>query len=137
MTKSILFPVDLAHTDQLDTALAALQAVATPDDAKVTLVGVTLSAPTEVAHNPSEFGEKLTAYGSVVADRIGRPVATHTLVDVDVSADLGRVLIKAAEDLGADLIVMASHVPGLMEHIISSNAGYVASHAKCSVYVVR
>lgn len=54
-----------------------------------------------------------------------------------MAADLGNVLIKAAEDLGVELIVMTSHVPGFIEHIFASNAGYVASHAKCSVYVVR
>lgn len=59
------------------------------------------------------------------------------MIDNDVAVDLGNVLIKAAEDMGVDLIVMASHIPGLLEHIFASNAGYVASHAKCSVYVVR
>jgi hypothetical protein len=32
---------------------------------------------------------------------------------------------------------MASHVPGLPEHIFASNAGAVASHAGMSVFVVR
>jgi nucleotide-binding universal stress UspA family protein len=32
---------------------------------------------------------------------------------------------------------MTSHVPGVIEHVFSSNAGYVASHAKCSVVVLR
>ncbi|MDA5095226.1 universal stress protein [Aliiroseovarius sp. KMU-50] len=137
MTKSVLVPVDLAHTDALEAAISAVRVVAAPERAKVTLVGVTGSVPSAAAHNPTEFSEKLAAYGSEVAARIGLPVDTQTLVDVDVEADLGRVLIKAAEDLGADLIVMASHVPGFIEHIIASNAGYVASHAKCSVYVVR
>jgi len=43
----------------------------------------------------------------------------------------------AAKEAGCDLVVMASHVPGFREHILSSNAGYVASHAPISVFVVR
>ena len=38
---------------------------------------------------------------------------------------------------GADLVVMQSHVPGLMDYIWPSNGGKVAGHAKCSVLVVR
>ena len=39
--------------------------------------------------------------------------------------------------VGADLVIMASHVPGMLEHIFSSHGGYIAQHAKVSVFVVR
>ena len=39
--------------------------------------------------------------------------------------------------LRIDLIVMASHVPGVAEYVFASNAGYLASHADLSVLVVR
>jgi len=137
MVNSIMVPVDLAHKDALDAAVSAAGHLAKPDQAKITLVGVTGSATTEAAHNPKEFREKLAAYAKEVSERLGCPVETRSLVDNDVAVDLGDVLIRASEDVGADLIVMASHVPGFIEHIFASNAGYVASHAKCSVYVVR
>ncbi len=137
MVQSIMVPVDLAHKEQLAAAVAIAVQLAKADLAKLTLAGVTSSAPSEAAHNPAEYAEKLAAYAAEISDRAGIPVAAKPLVDVDVAADLGGLLIKAAGDMGADLIVMASHVPGFMEHIFASNAGYVASHAKCSVYVVR
>ena len=137
MLKSIMLPVDLAHEDMLNKSLDAAVSLAKLNKANLTLVGVTSSAPTDVAHNPEEFGDKLKAFGNQVAERGNVSVKTLSLVDVDVTADLGSVLIKAAEDMGADLIVMASHIPSFMEHIFASNAGYVANHAKCSVYVVR
>ena len=55
----------------------------------------------------------------------------------DPAADLDHRLIAAGREIGADLIVMASHLPGLPEHLFASNAGAVASHAKVSVFVVR
>lgn len=137
MVKSILVPIELAHTNALETAVMTAGNLAKLDNASLTLIGVTGSAPNDAAKNPHDFEEKLSAYATDVSSRLGIPVATRTLIDNDVSADLGNVLVKVAEDMGVDLIVMASHVPGFIEHIFSSNAGYVASHAKCSVYVVR
>ena len=137
MVASIMVPVDLAHKDALQSAVTEAGQIAKSSGARLTLVGVTGSAVTEVAHNPKEYEQKLTEYAEEVAKTTGLPVASQSLVDNDVAVDLGDVLIKASEDTGADLIVMASHVPGAMEHIFASNAGYVASHAKCSVYVVR
>jgi len=132
-----MVPVDLAHKDDLEKAISEACHVAKRNSATLHVVGVASSAPTEVAGTPEEYDQKLKAYAEEVSGKAGCPVESHSLVDVDVTADLDRVLLETSENLNADLIVMASHVPGFMEHIIASNAGYVASHAKCSVYVVR
>ena len=55
----------------------------------------------------------------------------------DMAIDLDDVLMRTANEVGADLVVMASHVPGLAEYVFASRAGYLASHAKMSVLVVR
>ena len=39
--------------------------------------------------------------------------------------------------LGADLVVMATHVPNLTDYIWASHGGHLASHAKASVFLVR
>ena len=137
MTKSIMVPVDLAHKQALQKSIDIAGNLAKADKASLTLVGLTDSPPSEVAHNPKEYDEKLQEFAAEVSRNIGHPVSAQSIVDVDVPADLGVVLIKAAENMGADLIVMASHEPGILEYFLSSNAGYVASHAQCSVYVVR
>ncbi|MGL4415628.1 universal stress protein [Roseinatronobacter monicus] len=46
-------------------------------------------------------------------------------------------IIQAAEDSGADLIMIASHKPGLRDYFIGSTAARVIRHAKCSVLVER
>ncbi len=48
-----------------------------------------------------------------------------------------REILRAAAEIGADLIVMASHRPELADYLLGSNATYVVQHAKCSVLVVR
>ncbi len=137
MIEFIMVPVGLAHRDALDAAVMEAGNLAKANHAKLIFVGVTGSAPSEAAHNPKEYEQKLLAYAGEVAERIGVSIDARSLVDVDVVADLGKVLVKLANDMEVDLIVMASHVPGFIDHIFSSNAGYVASHAKCSVYVAR
>ncbi len=66
-------------------------------------------------HVPPEFrGETLVPHG-VIYDEI----------------------IQAADRLGADLIVMASHRPSLKDYLLGPNAARVARHARTSVHIVR
>lgn len=52
----------------------------------------------------------------------------------------GRVydqIITAANKLGVDAIVMASHTPELSDYLLGPNSARVVRHAKQSVFVVR
>ena len=137
MFKTLMIPVDLAHTDHLARALAVAADLAGHYGAEVHLVGVTLTAPTAVAKSPEDYARKLDAFASQKSAELGVEIAAHSEISHDPSIDLDDVLEKTAEKIGADLIVMASHVPGFAERIFASNAGYLASHAKMSVLVVR
>lgn len=46
-------------------------------------------------------------------------------------------ILDAAEEHGADLIMLASHRPDLRDYFIGSTAARVVRHAQCSVLVVR
>jgi nucleotide-binding universal stress UspA family protein len=137
MYTKIMVPVDLAHVDKLDKALTTATDLARHYRIPVCYVGVTAEAPTSVAHTPKEYGDKLAAFGASQAEQHGLEVTTKAYPSHDPSIDLDRTLIDAAKENGADLIVMASHVPGLTDHIFHSNAGTVASYSKVSVFVVR
>ena len=137
MFRNIMVPVDLVHKEQLAKALDTATALAKSHGAELTLVSVTGSGLSEVARNEEEFASKLTAFASNLSDKSGIQIGTRAVHDNDVAADLGDVLIEIAATCGHDLIVMASHKPGLIEYIFASHAGYVASHAKCSVFVIR
>ncbi|MEM9784456.1 MAG: universal stress protein [Pseudomonadota bacterium] len=137
MFTKIMVPVDLGHVDRTEKALSVAADLAKNYGAQATVVGVTQSSPTDVAPTPAAFGEKLSAFAAAKSETLGVPLAAHSEVSHDISVDLDAVLQRAAEGLGADLIVMASHVPGFAEHIFASNAGYLASHTTISVFVVR
>ena len=137
MYKKIMVPVDLAHVERLEKAITTATDLAKHYGATICFVGVTAETPTEVAHTPREFGEKLKAFGAKESERHGLAVDTAAYPSHDPAVDLDKTLLAAAKENGADLIVMASHVPGLREHIFASNAGTVASHAGVSVFVIR
>ena len=46
-------------------------------------------------------------------------------------------ILEAAEDSNAELIMIASHKPGLSDFFIGSTAARVVRHAQCSVLIVR
>ena len=137
MYSKIMVPVDLAHIDRLDKAITTATDLARHYTVPLCFVGVTAETPTEVAHSPKEFERKLGEFAAEQSAAHGIAIDTAAYPSHDPAVDLDRTLISAASQVGADLIVMASHLPGLPEHIFASHAGAVASHAEISVFVVR
>lgn len=137
MYKKILVPVDLAHIERLDKALSTAADLARHYQVPVCYVGVSAAAPSGVAHTPQEFADKLESFAADQAAKHGLRAEAAAPISHDPAVDLAATLVRSVADNGADLVVMASHVPGLPEHIFSSNAGAVAAHATVSVFVVR
>jgi len=138
MYKKIMVPVDLAHIDRLEKALATAADLSRHYRIPVCYVAVSAAAPSSVAHNPDEFEAKVRQFGEQQMEKYGlHNVSTLSYISHDPAVDLDDTLMKAAEEAGADLVVMASHVPGLADHIFASNAGYFASYATISVFVIR
>lgn len=137
MFSNIMIPVDLAHADKLGHALKCAADLAGLYGATVTYVGVSAATPSSVAHSPQEFAEKLKAFAETEAGKHGHKATAHAMTSHDPSTDLDPTLLKAVDETGADLVVMASHVPNITDYIWPSNGGTIATHAKVSVLVVR
>jgi nucleotide-binding universal stress UspA family protein len=137
MFKRIMAPVDLAHVERLGAALDCAAGLANFYDVPITYVGVTSPHPSKLAHNPKEFGEKLAAFAEAEAAKHGVEASAHTAIAHDPTTEVDDALMRAIGETGSDLVVMASHVPNVMDHIWPSNGGKLAEHAKCSVMVVR
>lgn len=137
MYKTIMIPIDLEHIDTLEKALVIGADLAKHYQAELYAVGVTHAAPSAVAHNPREFAEKLATFAADLTAKHGVTCNAKAMVSHDPAVDLDDTLEQAATEIGADLVVMASHIPGFFEHIFASRAGYLASHTHLSVFVVR
>lgn len=46
-------------------------------------------------------------------------------------------ILKAADEIGSELIVIGAHKPDIKDYLMGPNAARVARHAHCSVYIVR
>lgn len=137
MFRNIMVPVDLAHEKTLAHALGVAADLARHWGARVTYVGVTSPVPGVLAHTPEEFGEKLAAFAAVQGQTQGIETASHPAIAHDPTTEVDDALMRAIDATGADLVVMQSHIPGLMDYVWPSNGGKLAGHAKASVMVVR
>ncbi|TDL81933.1 universal stress protein [Palleronia sediminis] len=137
MFTHIMAPVDMTALPTLKRALDAAADMARHHGARVTYVSATNNTPGRVARTPEEFGAKLAAFAEEQGKTHGIETASHALVLHDARHDLDRALVRAASDLKADLVVMASHEPKFSDYFWSSNGGAVAEHARASVLIVR
>ncbi len=137
MFNTIMTPVDMAHPKDLSKSLQCSADLAKHYGAKVVFVAVTGTAPGSVAHTPEEFQTKLEAFAREQAEAHGVEATAHMAISHDPTSDVDDALLKAVTDTGADLVVMQSHMPNIMDYVWPSNGGKIAEHAKCSVMVVR
>lgn len=137
MFRKIIFPVDLAHTESLEKALTVATDLSRQYDAPIVALGVTATTPGKVAHSPEEYAAKLDAYVSDASQRTGVALTAKVVKTADPSIDIDNRIMAEAREMGADLVVMASHVPGMAERLFASRSGYLAAHADISVFVVR
>ncbi|WP_163850563.1 universal stress protein [Pseudooceanicola aestuarii] len=137
MFNTVMVPVDLAHADKLDRALSCAADLAQLYKARVVYVGVSAAVPGAVARTPEEFAAKLDAFANEQARLRGIEATAHAVTSHDPATDLDPALLDAVKDTGADLVVMASHIPNVTDYIWPSNGGSLATHAKVSVLIVR
>lgn len=137
MYNAIAVPVDLEHTEKLGKALATAADLAKIYDLPLHYIAITANTPTRVAHNPQEFAQKLEQFAQEQGQKFGIQVRSKAMSSHDPAIDVDKAIQDAVSEIGADLVVMASHIPGVKEHLMSSNAGYFASHSTASVFIVR
>ena len=137
MFNTIMVPVDLRHASALDKALTIAADLARRDGASITYVGVTGTAPSAAARSPEEYAEKLEAFAQKAGTAAGVGVASRSVHVHDIPVDLNSALRDMVDELGADLVIMASHVPSFGDLLVGSHAGHLASHTASSVFVVR
>ncbi|MEM8663161.1 MAG: universal stress protein [Pseudomonadota bacterium] len=137
MFSSIMVPVDLAHVESLQKALATAADLAHHYNASVTYLGVASALPTSLTQNAGDYQRMLDAFVAQEAAHRNVNARAHMVLSHDPAAELNNAILRAIRDSGADLVVMASHVPGIIDHIFSSHGGWIASHAPVTVMVVR
>lgn len=140
MYKSVLLPVDLDEEPSWRKALpVAVQHCRAYDAALHVLTVVPDLAMGVTAYLPEDSGRKLVkrakdTLAAFVEENVPETLEANSVV---VQGTVYQRILEVAEEIGADLIVMAAHRPALKDYLLGPNAARVVRHATCSVLVVR
>lgn len=141
MFKTILVPIDLAEPDSSGRALNAAIQMARDYDATMHVVTVVPDMGMSIVggYFPEGFEQKAL---DETKDRLKAYLEDLVPGDVKVKGHVmhGSIyeqILRTADQLSADLIVMASHRPAMRDYLLGPNAARVVRHARQSVLVVR
>ena len=136
MYRTIIVPIDLSQETKgrriLDLAIRLGD-----EGARIILANVLEELPGYVA---IELPAGLMERSLQEAEDKLKAIAADAGVNAEIKVRLGHPgnqILELAEETGADLIIVASHRPGLQDYFIGSTAGRVVRHANCSVLVTR
>ena len=141
MFENILLPVDLGQRSSWEKALPAAVDFCSRYGARLHVMTVV-----------PDFGMSIVGqffpdgYEAEALDKANG--ALHAFVTEHVPAGVpvrhivghGTVyaeILREAEEVGADLIILAAHRPDLRDFLLGPNAARVVRHARCSVLVMR
>lgn len=135
MYKRILVPIAFDSDAKAEAAMAVARKLA-DDDSTITLLHVMEHIPGyAISYMPPEYLAQSRA--AVQAELEAMAVRLGHADGIVVEGHSGRTILDYAEDNGIDLIVIASHRPGMGDLLMGSTATQVVRHAKCAVHVLR
>ncbi len=139
MYKNILVPIDIAQESSWRKAIPVAIAQARANAASLHFAAVAPAAPPQLAFLPADYGSKMLAHAE---EKLEAVVSEHVPADLECrqhvrQGSIYKEILALTRAIGADLIVMASHHPGLEDYLLGPNAARVVRHAPCSVLVVR
>lgn len=140
MFKSILVPIDTEHKSSWEFAIPEALELARAGGAKVATMTVVrdVKAMMQAVRLPYQLEQMIDSARRALAAIVGEFQNAGTEIEQEVRwGSIGREILAAAEGRKADLIVMASHRPEMLDYLIGPNAAHVAHHASCSVLVLR
>ncbi len=136
MYKTILVPIDMAHIEK-GKAMIDIAMVQGDKDTQTILLNVVEELPAWVA---SQLPSGVLDESRQSALKELKAIADTANINVDVEVRAGhpyKTILEVADKSGAELIIVASHQPGLEDYFLGSTAAKIVRHAKCSVLVVR
>ncbi len=141
MYNTILVPIDLDQQSSWDKALPIAMEYAQIFGARLHAVTVlpVFGAGVVGSYFPPDFEERASAEAK---EKLTALMAEIVPSNIEVTCHVAHgttyeEILHLAPEIGADLIVMASHRPELKDYLIGPNAARVVRHADISVLVVR
>lgn len=142
MYRDILWPVDLNEDSSWSSALRHVIEIAQSSGARLHVMTVVPSFGLSMVSQffPKGYEEQALKTADQQLHAFAKQHIPESLGAVQHIVGHGTVyeqILKTAEQIGADLIIMASHRPELQDYLLGPNAARVVRHARQSVLVVR
>lgn len=136
MYKTIIVPIDFEHAEKGKAMIATAKNLA-DKGGRIVLVNIVEEMPGYVeAQLPGGLLRKSKENAAVKLQDMAGAAGIKAEIDVRIGRP-ATAINSIAEEKGADLIIIASHKPGLQDYLLGSTAAGVVRHAKCSVLVTR
>ena len=141
MFDNVLLPVDVNHPESWEKALPMARRCAGASG-KIHVLGIVHDLGSAMVASFLPKGFEQEAMERLKADLIGfidREMPSGSNVEVHVGhGHVAETILRTADHIGADLIVMASHPPNDLQTIlVGSQADKVVRHANLPVLVAR
>ncbi len=135
MYHNILIPVSFDAERDVTAPMKLAGILGTPD-AQVTLLHVVEHIPGyAISYMPQDYmAEARQAIQQELEDMAAKLPNGKAVV---IEGHSGRSILEWAEINNPDLIIIASHRPGMQDLLLGSTAAQVVRHAQCAVHVVR
>lgn len=143
MYKKILVPIDLQETDDRARCMGLEKAIELCRLYHASLYVLTvvpdMGMPIVANYFPPDAGDKIVVDAE---NMLHEMVGVYVPEDIDVHFLVGqgsiyRRILRMAEKISADLIIMPAHRLKLQDYLLGTNTAKVVRHAQCSVLVVR
>jgi universal stress protein F len=140
MYSQILVPIDVTYTNSiwLKKPLQIAADLAKKSGGVLHLISVIpdnlLKGYYPDIYSESVAGDVKRKLEAIAKDFLPADVAVQLHVE---KGGICSEILRVARTINASEIVIASHGPVIKDYLIGSNAGYIALHAPCSVFVVR
>ncbi|MDF2780624.1 MAG: universal stress protein [Geminicoccaceae bacterium] len=141
MYRNILVPMDLSDKHSWRKALPTAISLCETFQGKLHLMTVVpeFGLPMVGQFFPEGYEAKLRQHAAkqlrdFAAQQVPGEIECRRIV---AEGKVYQEILKAADAIKADLVVMGSHRPELSDYLLGPNAARVTRHARCSVMVVR
>lgn len=135
MYHNILVPISFDADRDTSAPLKLAQLLAAPE-ANITLLHVVEHIPGyAISYMPADYLRE--ARDAIQGQLNDLASALPNAQGVVIEGHSGRSILDWAEENDPDLIIIASHRPGMQDLLLGSTAAQVVRHARCAVHVVR
>ena len=134
MYETILVPIDLSHPELGRKTLGIARQVGGNQSRIIALYVAADIPPYVAAQLPEGLLQENVAHARAELGALADEAGADSEV---LSGHPPLKILEYATEIGADLIIIASHRPGLQDYFLGSTAARVVRHAECAVLVDR